>query len=271
MRLRRHYEVADSTAKSNNAIQRLMSVIYWRLSLVSGASLKKYQSASCRGESTHSINGTADDPTQSQHEICTSDDELLTIRFNDVYDEVMLEDNEMFNDIHSKANKETNSSQSIDDIKTPNGGDISYEEDQDNENRKPTLSEHVLITLSMWGITALIAIFSSDLGVVLALTGNISEWLPMPYQSRRMYFPSCPVGAVAASALGYIIPVLLYIETYRHEFVIAASSFYRSSPHYTTSIHERYYRMKRFMLPIAMLIFGIVAMIAGVVTVFASA
>lgn len=114
---------------------------------------------------------------------------------------------------------------------------------QDQQNRASFL-ENVLVTIVLWLSTVSIAIFAGDLSIVLALT-----------------------GAVAASFLGYIIPSLIYIIAHREDFISMIYSFQQSSIHYLYSWKDRWQLIRKFLLPMFMFLFGLVALVIGVATV----
>jgi solute carrier family 38 (sodium-coupled neutral amino acid transporter), member 11 len=103
---------------------------------------------------------------------------------------------------------------------------------------------HVSITLLLWGSTVLIALVFSELSIVLALT-----------------------GAVAASALGYIIPSLVYLQTYRHEVNKVLLSWQPASEYFQPSLWRRVQGMRRFFLPAFLFVFGVMTLFIGVGTV----
>ena len=90
-----------------------------------------------------------------------------------------------------------------------------------------------------------IAISTENLKVVLALT-----------------------GALAASMLGYIIPAALYMKTYEAELLSVLQKFDRESTSYEALPYQRVMSGSKFMLPLFMFVFGFIAMLTGVGTVF---
>lgn len=98
---------------------------------------------------------------------CASEDELLTVHLND---ENLYENRDEGRD----GDMVQLNDDSHDDGNPPNGSGVGRIDFSPSENHdaKPTLLEHVCITVGIWGATASIAIFSNDLGVVLALTGK---------------------------------------------------------------------------------------------------
>lgn len=110
---------------------------------------------------------------------------------------------------------------------------------------RPTLYQHFVLTVMLWMLTVIISIFSSNLSVVLSLT-----------------------GAIAASILGYIIPALIYIQSNYQEYLSAIKSIDKDSEHFTSSYLERWNRLKVFLLPFFMIFFGTISGIIGCITVF---
>jgi sodium-coupled neutral amino acid transporter 11 len=103
---------------------------------------------------------------------------------------------------------------------------------------------HVLVTLVLWGIAVFIAIAFGDLRIVLALT-----------------------GALAASMLGYILPAVVYIKTYETEWLVMLNSIMPSSNSYKPLFKDRIVATHQFLLPVALFVFGVMAMVIGVATV----
>jgi hypothetical protein len=184
---------------------------YKDIAMVDSSSWKEFKddasvSSSSGRQSIEMINQEISEIIDHEHEF-ELDDELLTIHFN-----------------HGLTDYDLNN------------GPTTVQE----AHPTPSLAEHVSITLLIWTLTVLIAIFSSDLSVVLALT-----------------------GAVAASALGYVIPGLLYIQTFKADFDLAAATW--SSNQEPQLAYER---MRKFVMPIVMMVFGVLCMFIGCLTVF---
>lgn len=117
--------------------------------------------------------------------------------------------------------------------------------DQAGDEHEVSLPKHVAVTLVLWGSALTIAVSTENLKVVLALT-----------------------GALAASMLGYIIPAALYMKTYEAELLAVLQKFDRESTSYEALPYQRVMSGSKFMLPLFMLVFGFVAMLTGVGTVF---
>ena len=79
----------------------------------------------------------------------------------------------------------------------------------------------------------MIAVVATDLSLVLAITGSI-----------------------AASCLGYTIPGIVFIKTYQNEF-------YEMINNKTITLNN----IKKFGLPIFMIIFGLLSLLIGILTV----
>ena len=107
-----------------------------------------------------------------------------------------------------------------------------------------TLKQHVLFTLLLWGSSLLLSLVVTDLHIILALT-----------------------GAVAASCLAYILPALLYLKTYEAYWVKARAGFDPTSNHYQPDFFRRVRKLRRFIFPFFLLIFGILSLVIGVGTV----
>ena len=108
--------------------------------------------------------------------------------------------------------------------------------DANNQNKLNILDStraRITVTTFLWASTLLISILSTDLSIVLALT-----------------------GCLAASFLGYIIPGLVYIKTYDNDF-----------HNMINSNTITYNSFNKFGLPIFMIIFGLLSLIIGVTTV----
>ena len=105
-------------------------------------------------------------------------------------------------------------------------------------------SQHVLFTLGLWGSSLLLALVVSDLHLILALT-----------------------GAVAASFLAYILPAMLYLQTYEAHWRRARAGFDPASNHYQPNVMSRVRKLRRFVFPFCLLTFGILSLVIGVSTV----
>jgi len=111
--------------------------------------------------------------------------------------------------------------------------------------RNPENRQHVAVTLCLWSSTTLLALVFDDLGLVLSLT-----------------------GAVAASCLGYILPGLLYIMTYKVDFDSAwSSAFDKESPHFKSTLGEKVWCFQRFYKALLLIVFGSLAAVLGCITV----
>jgi amino acid permease len=104
---------------------------------------------------------------------------------------------------------------------------------------------HVAVTLLLWVVTVMLALSFDDLGVVLALT-----------------------GAVAASCLGYILPALIYIKSYWQEMQAALGAVDKSSSAYEPSLTGQLMAFRQFWMPFFMIMFGALACLLGIATVF---
>jgi hypothetical protein len=107
-----------------------------------------------------------------------------------------------------------------------------------------TQSQHVVFTLGLWGSSLLLSLVVRDLHLVLALT-----------------------GAVAASCLAYILPAVLYLRTYRLHLQRALEGFDSGSNHFQPSLARRVRKLRRFLFPCFLLLFGALSLVVGVGTV----
>lgn len=71
-------------------------------------------------------------------------------------------------------------------------------------------------------------------------------------------------------AVGYIIPALLHLKSNRGELRRATAAWRKHSPEYAPALADRLWAMHKFYVPIFMVIFGFVAMVAGVATAVVS-
>ena len=71
-------------------------------------------------------------------------------------------------------------------------------------------------------------------------------------------------------AVGYIMPALLFIKSNRGDFRRAMAVWTKGSPDYDPALGERLWAMRKFFVPIFMVIFGVVATVAGVTTAVVS-
>lgn len=70
--------------------------------------------------------------------------------------------------------------------------------------------------------------------------------------------------------VGYVMPALLYIKSNREEFSRASAVWKKGSPEYHPALGERLWAMQSFFVPLFMVFFGVVAMVAGVATAVVS-
>jgi hypothetical protein len=99
---------------------------------------------------------------------------------------------------------------------------------------------HVVVTLVLWGTALLIALVTSDLGVVLEVTGSL-----------------------AGSLLGYILPASVMLKLYEKQLRAAIDMWKPSSPSYVPVLPQRMNALMPFVFPIIMWFVGIVALAAG--------
>lgn len=67
-------------------------------------------------------------------------------------------------------------------------------------------------------------------------------------------------------AIAYIIPALLHIKTNGGEVRRARAMWKKGSAEYIPALGKRVWAMRNVYMPIFMLVFGVVAMVAGVAT-----
>jgi len=99
--------------------------------------------------------------------------------------------------------------------------------------------EFYVMTILFFSTTTSVALATSDLGVVLSLT-----------------------GAVAASLLGYVLPPLLFLASHKGQI------FKRQEQNGGGLIGLAISLFPRYSLPVGMIAFGCVACVLGVVSVF---
>lgn len=95
--------------------------------------------------------------------------------------------------------------------------------------------QRLTVTLLLFVSSLTIAIVFNNFGVVLSIT-----------------------GALAASMLGFVLPAVIYIKTYKEDF----DKFVYQLQHYFIVSAES----RKFLLPIFMIMFGFVALVAGLST-----
>ncbi|CAM9588766.1 unnamed protein product [Ectocarpus fasciculatus] len=106
-----------------------------------------------------------------------------------------------------------------------------------------TQARHFGITITLWVLSIVLSASTNNLGSILEI-----------------------FGAFSASAVGYVIPALLFIKSNRDEFSRASAVWKKGSPEYHPALGERLWAMQNFFLPMFMVLFGVVAMVAGVAT-----
>lgn len=62
------------------------------------------------------------------------------------------------------------------------------------------------------------------------------------------------------------MPAMLYIQINRAQLRAAKAKWRPGSPQYESSLLERLWAIRNFFLPFFMVVFGVIAMIAGVAT-----
>ncbi len=102
---------------------------------------------------------------------------------------------------------------------------------------------HYLVTLGLWVATVALAIFVSDLGTVLGLTGSIGE-----------------------SSLAYVFPALLYVKLYKDEMLASFKKLYDHRYSDTETFVSKLKVMKDLAIPLAMIIFAVISMVAGAIS-----
>ncbi|CAN0002186.1 unnamed protein product [Ectocarpus sp. 4 AP-2014] len=106
-----------------------------------------------------------------------------------------------------------------------------------------TTVRHYWITVIIWALTLTLALSTANLGSVLEI-----------------------FGAFGASAIGYVLPPLLYMKSCGHELRQAKAAWNKDSSEYEPALTERLWVSRNFIVPVFMVLFGVVAMVAGVVT-----
>eukprot|EP01038_Epipyxis_sp_PR26KG_P012340 gene12340-16551_t len=138
--------------------------------------------------------------------------------------------------------------------------EVSIQDHRQKVNIEESFSykEFIIITILLWGSTLVIAIIAKQLGIVSAVT-----------------------GCLAATVLGYILPANIYLKTYKNEVTdaIAILFAFKANEYNNTSnnnisqesygrIISRLCAIKLMYIPVIMIIFGLVSMFVGLVTIF---
>ncbi|CAM9420529.1 unnamed protein product [Laminaria digitata] len=110
-----------------------------------------------------------------------------------------------------------------------------------------TSARHYGITIVLWGLSMILAASTDNLGSILEI-----------------------FGAFGASAVGYIMPPLLFMKSNRAQLRRAVAVWRKGAPEYDPALGERLWAMRKFYLPIFMVVFGVTAMVAGVATAVVS-
>ncbi len=100
-----------------------------------------------------------------------------------------------------------------------------------------------MVTTGIWVASVGLAIFISDLGTVLGLTGS-----------------------VGASALAYLFPAMLYIKFYKDEMILSFRKLFDSKYSDMMTFKNKVKIVKDLFIPVAMLIFTVISMVAGAVS-----
>mmetsp|Transcript_22804 Transcript_22804/g.44822 ORF Transcript_22804/g.44822 Transcript_22804/m.44822 type:complete len:519 (-) Transcript_22804:269-1825(-) len=109
-------------------------------------------------------------------------------------------------------------------------------------NRRMSNYWHFGLTIALWVITTIIGLSVTDLGVILELT-----------------------GALSASMLAFILPSMCHFKVHsiRVMWNRSVKSFDKGHPYYRPSFAGRLAALRDFWVPLIMLVFGVVAMVAG--------
>ncbi|CAM9603458.1 unnamed protein product [Scytosiphon promiscuus] len=110
-----------------------------------------------------------------------------------------------------------------------------------------TQARHFGQTLVLWAATIVLASSTENLGSILEI-----------------------FGAFSASVIGYVMPAMLFMKYNRGQWRRAKSVWNKGSPEYDPDLRERLWAMRTFYVPIFMVVFGVVAMVAGVATAVVS-
>ncbi|CBN75648.1 conserved unknown protein [Ectocarpus siliculosus] len=110
-----------------------------------------------------------------------------------------------------------------------------------------TQARHFGISIALWVLSIVLAASTKNLGSILEI-----------------------FGAFSANAVGYVMPALLFIKSNREEFSRASAVWKKGTPEYHPALGERLWAMQNFFVPMFMVFFGILAMVAGVATAVAS-
>lgn len=66
------------------------------------------------------------------------------------------------------------------------------------------------------------------------------------------------------------MPALLFMKANRGDLRRATAAWAKGSPEYEQALGERLWAMRKFFLPFFMVVFGVIAMVAGVATAVVS-
>jgi len=117
---------------------------------------------------------------------------------------------------------------------------LSDELTNDNQLDEPSTAQHITLTFILWIFVLSIALIANNLGVVLAVTGS-----------------------VAGSMLGYVLPGAIYLKSYESDVIVAYNSI-RSNE---LNMIDKWNQMRRFIIPMIMIIFGFLSLILGLTTI----
>lgn len=78
------------------------------------------------------------------------------------------------------------------------------------------------------------------------------------------------VSMFTEQTIGYVMPAMLHIQTNRGELRRCMAAWRRGTPEYERHLMGRLWAIRKFALPFFMVLFGLVAMIAGVATAIIS-
>ncbi|CAM9615994.1 unnamed protein product [Pylaiella littoralis] len=106
-----------------------------------------------------------------------------------------------------------------------------------------TPARHYGLTLGLWALTIILSMSTDNLGSILEI-----------------------FGAFGASIIGYVLPALLFMKFNQGDLRRARAVWTSGSSQYVPALGERLWATRDVSFPIFMVIFGVVAMVAGVAT-----
>lgn len=93
-----------------------------------------------------------------------------------------------------------------------------------------------------------------------------TDFHPPPPPHIHFIFSYASVNRLREQAIGYVLPPLLHMKSNGPELQQARAAWSKASVEYQPALAHRLWASRSFVVPIFMVFFGVVAMVAGFAT-----